>query len=309
MKAMWVLLRRELWEHPALLVTPVVIGVLVLLSVLVGLIQGVGPGAGIKIVVNGFGTWGDLQRGAGIGILMSVLAPLFFFGFVAVTFFYLLDALYAERRERSILFFKSLPITDTATVLSKAITAILVVPLITVAVLIATQIAALLLLGIGTLAAGGNPFTSLWHAGPLLQSWLLAAYSGLTLALWYAPFAGWLLLASAWARKAVFLWAISPLLIGQLERLVTGRSVLLEAITSQAGDFFRYAFDADRLTQFRQVDDADTTELAALVGRLDLLGIADPASFLTAAQLWWGLAVTAVFASAAIYLRRYRDSS
>ena len=309
MRGLLVLLRRELWEHPSLYMTPMVIGGVVLLSVLVGLFQGVGAGAGIQVVINGVGTWGSLQQGVGIAVLMSVLTPLFFFGLVAVTFFYLLDALYAERRERTILFFKSLPVTDTATVMSKACTAIVIVPLITVAVLVATQLAVLLLLGISTLLGGGNPLVSLWHAGPLLQSWLLAAYAAIALTLWYAPFAVWLLLASAWAKKAVFLWAISPLLLGQLERLITGRSLLLDAIANQAADFFRHAFNADRLEPLRHLDDPDPQTMASLVGRLDLLSLADPLSLLSAGQLWWGLGVTGVFVAGAIYLRRYRDGT
>ena len=309
MKGLLVLLRRELWEHPSIYITPIVIGGVVLLSVLVGLFQGIGAGAGIEVIVNGVGTWGSLQQGVGIAVLMSVLAPLFFFGFIAVTFFYLLDALYAERRERTILFFKSLPVTDTATVMSKACTAIVIVPLITVAVLVATQLALLLLLGISTLIGGGNPLVSLWHPGPLIQSWLLAAYGAIALALWYAPFAGWLLLASAWAKKAVFLWAISPLLLGQLERLITGRSLLLDAIANQSADFFRHAFDADRIAPFLRLDDADTETMASLVGRLDLLRFADPVGLLSAGQLWWGLAVTGIFVAGAIYLRRYREAS
>ena len=84
---------------------------------------------------------------------------------------------------------------------------------------------------------------------------------------------------------------------------------LTYSITSQAGDFFRYAFNADRLAQFRQVEDTDPTAVAELVGGLDIVGFADPASFLAAPQLWLGLTVTAVFVSGAIYLRRYRDSS
>jgi ABC-2 type transport system permease protein len=309
MKSLVILLRRELWEHPALYVTPLVIGSFVLLSVLVGLIQGVGAGAGLTVVVTGVATLGDLQQGAGIGMLLSVLAPLFLFGFLAATFFYLLDALYAERRERTILFFKSLPVTDTATVVSKAVTALVLVPAITLVVLMATQLLALLLLGLGALAAGANPLVSLWHPMSLIESWLLAVYGAAALSLWYAPFAGWLLLASAWARKAVFLWAISPLLLGQVERLMTGRSRLLEAIAAQAGDFFQVAFAGDRLAVFRQLEDSDAQSMASLITRLDLVGLADPASLLAAAQLWWGLAITGAFLAAAVGLRRYRDST
>ena len=286
MRALVTLVRRELWEHPALYVTPIVIGVLVLLSVLVGVVQGVGAGAGVQLMINGVSTWGDLSQGVGITLLLSVVAPLFFFGFLAVTFFYLLDALYAERHERTILFFKSLPVTDTTTVASKAVTGIIIAPALTVVALIVTQLLALLMIGIGSLAAGGNPLQALWQPVPLVQSWLLAAYAGLALALWYAPFAGWLLLASAWARRAVLLWGISPLLLGQVERLITGRSRLLEAMAAQATDFFRVAFDADQVQVLRQVEDADPDVMATMVTRLDLLGRADPASLLAAAQLW-----------------------
>ena len=58
--------------------------------------------------------------------------------------FYCLDALYGERRDRSILFWKSLPVSDLTTVLSKASIPIVVLPLLTFAVTVATQLIMLL---------------------------------------------------------------------------------------------------------------------------------------------------------------------
>jgi ABC-2 type transport system permease protein len=61
-----------------------------------------------------------------------------------VGLFYCLDALYGERRDRSILFWKSLPVSDLTTVLSKATIALVVLPLVTFAVIVATQFVMLL---------------------------------------------------------------------------------------------------------------------------------------------------------------------
>src|SRR5206468_10746510 len=62
-----------------------------------------------------------------------------------VGIFYCLDALYGERRDRSILFWKSLPVSDVMAVLSKLAIPIVILPLLSFAVTVATQFFMLLL--------------------------------------------------------------------------------------------------------------------------------------------------------------------
>jgi ABC-2 type transport system permease protein len=128
-------------------------------------------------------------------------------------FFYCLGALYDERRDRSILFWKSLPVSDGMTVLSKVITALCVAPVITMALSIAASLA-LLLIGCAVLSAGGvNMFAPVFtspnlYLQPLRLLALLPVYI-----VWALPTVGWLLLVSSWARTKPFLWAVGVPLI------------------------------------------------------------------------------------------------
>ena len=142
-----------------------------------------------------------------------------------VGMFYCLDALHGERRDRSILFWKSLPVSDLTTVLSKASIPLVVLPLLTFAITVATQLI-MLLLSSAVLLGSGLSVATLWTQLSLFQMSLMLLYHLVTVhALWYAPIYGWLLLVSAWARRAPFLWAALPLLaIGVVEKIAFNTS-------------------------------------------------------------------------------------
>jgi ABC-2 type transport system permease protein len=127
-----------------------------------------------------------------------------------VIFFYLSDCLYAERKDRSILFWKSLPVSDTATVLSKLAVALVVVP---VGMYLVAAIANLLAFAVLSLWVRGNPVLAQflrWDTMTWLRLNGLLIVNLLVLALWYAPVAAYQLLVSAWARGSVFVWTILP---------------------------------------------------------------------------------------------------
>jgi len=227
-KKMGWLIRRELWEHKGMLIwTPALIGIA--MTLLGGLLT-FGAVAKTKVrtalVVNGEEiTWGAVLNARAFAERKSVIveavannytyaaAPLFLaLGFLV--FFYCLSALYDDRRDRSMLFWKSLPVSDAQTVLSKVAIALLVAPIIVLAAASVTSLALILILG-GVLAAHGiDVFTELartpgLYLGPLRLFGLVPVY-----ALWSLPTVGWLLLVSSWARSKVFLWAVGvPLLL------------------------------------------------------------------------------------------------
>ena len=134
-----------------------------------------------------------------------------------LVFFYCLGALYDDRRDRSILFWKSLPVSDTETVLSKVTMALVGLPLVVAAVSFITALSILLLGTVGLAFHGlnlsGDLFASsnFWLA-PFRMLSILPVYL-----LWALPTVGWLLLVSSWARSKVFLWAVgTPILSGAL---------------------------------------------------------------------------------------------
>src|SRR5262249_27155182 len=135
-------------------------------------------------------------------------------------FFYLLDALQGERKDRSVLFWKSMPVSDTTTVLSKLFTGLIVSGAIVGVVAIATILARLLILSVVMLIGGANPIP-MWANLQLFEMMAAVIYwQMIAVALWYAPVAAWLLLVSAWAKRVTILWAVlTPIAIGVVERV------------------------------------------------------------------------------------------
>jgi ABC-2 type transport system permease protein len=209
---------------------------------------------------------------------------------LVIGIFYCLDALYGERRDRSILFWKSLPLSDLETVLSKVITPMVILPLVTFAVAVVTQWI-MLLMSSAVLLGSGLSVATLWTHASLFQSWPTLFYHLLTVhGLWYAPIYGWLLLVSAWARRAPFLWAVlPPVAIAAVEKIAFNSShfgalVVQRAIGGPGGDnFMASSLSMDPLMHFR------------------------PGNFLISPGLWMGLAIAAAFLAAAVRLRHYRE--
>jgi len=210
------LLRRELWENHSIYVAPLVVAGVILFGFLIGTFAGIWEKA-LRL--------DPAQQPHKLAEPYSFAALLIMLTTSIVGVFYCLDALHGERRDRSILFWKSLPVSDLTTVLSKASIPFVVLPLLTFSITVATQWIMLLLSTLVLLVSGGGVST-LWTHLPLFQMWLLLLYHLVTVhALWYAPIFGWLLLVSAWARRAAFLWAALPLLaIGIVEKIASHTS-------------------------------------------------------------------------------------
>lgn len=225
MKTMKWLLRREFWEHKgAFLWAPLAVGAALLLLVGGGFLYAMAFGSSETIQIHGR----DIIAIEGIppalrykiahvvaSGYLGLAAPLFLV-LTVVVFFYCLAALHDDRRDRSILFWKSLPLSDRDTVLSKAATALVVAPLITIAVAVATGLGLLVLGMIGAAGKGVNLFAPvLMEANLYLSPLYLLAFLPLYI-IWALPTVGWLMLVSSWARSKVFLWAVGIPLIAAL---------------------------------------------------------------------------------------------
>jgi len=231
------LLRREFWEHKGgFFWAPIWAGGISLLLTFMGLILAEvvsgrvialgDPDAKGTFMINGIDlnsitaqmNADDLQRlsdGLAMSTASAMFWPMLVLGFVV--FFYCLGSLYDERKDRSILFWKSLPLSDRDTVLSKVTSALVVAPAIALAVGIVCIFAFLLLLSGFVLLHHGNPITLLWRPGTLLGISGVALAALPIYALWALPSVGWLLLCSVAARSKPFLWAITlPVFAGVL---------------------------------------------------------------------------------------------
>ncbi len=209
---------------------------------------------------------------------------------IVVSVFYCLDAFHSERRDRSVFFWKSMPVSDLITVLAKASIPLFVLPLIVVTVTLAMQWI-MLLFSSAVVLASGMSVGELWRNLSILQMWMLLLYHFATAhVLWPYPVYCWLLLVSGWARRAVFLWAALPVLvIGGFERMTFHTFHFAEIV---GGHLIGNAPVMD-MTQGGMGLDPLTTHVT--VGR-----------FISSPGLWIGLALSAVFLAAAVRLRRYQ---
>ena len=222
MKTMKWLIKREMWEHKGMLVwAPAVIAALVAVMALVAAtfdknisINGDGsPSQILSVTLEGKVRTQVVETMA--QAYMASSAPVLLVLGVLV-FFYCLGALHDERRDRSLLFWKSLPVSDSMTVLSKVLLAAVVAPLITLGIgfvlsLLILLIGAVLLLTHGTNVFGELFLTPDLYLTPLRMLGLLPLY-----VMWALPTVGWLLMVSSMARSKVFLWAVGTPLVTAL---------------------------------------------------------------------------------------------
>jgi ABC-2 type transport system permease protein len=286
------LVRREFWENRAIWLIPAVLGGLLVLASLFGGYQVLGAVdlATVRAVV---------QAGALDGMV-----------FIAVTFFvvmsiystwYLLDCLYADRKDRSILFWKSMPISDTATVVCKLATALIVIPLLYFAL---ADLTTLIMAFIISVRANSYIDSSLWRGGLWLQIQALWLYLIVTAAIWYLPVAAWLLVVSAWARRAVMLWSIMPpLALVIAERVFLGTHVIAGQLASRLGGYFSHAL---------QYTPGATNWITTEIGHdtintpVSVIQFMNPGGFFSSSDTWIGAAVGAALIAGAIQLRMRR---
>jgi len=222
-----------------------------------------------------------------------------------VATFYLLDCLLADRKDRSILFWKSLPVSDLKTVLSKLLTAAVLIPLIAFAVSLVTHVLLLIVGTIDLLVLGASPWEMLWAPNPIFSTSALVFYAMIVQVLWYLPLMGYLMLVSAFAKRAVMVWAvIPPLVISVLEQQLLGTRHFATLIADRLGGVFPLAFDVN-------VRSGNVESLGELADKIDspLSEVINVAPLLQSAGFWLGLVVAAGFIAGAVYLRRYGDDS
>jgi ABC-2 type transport system permease protein len=299
------LLQRELWEHRSIFVTPIVVAFLLTLIALTGQISINGMNH-VDLGIVGASNMPENARGAVLSGIMIGLSSTFVFAMSVLTIFYALDALYSERKDRSILFWRSIPSTDFETVLSKLLTAMLVIPLVTFAMIVVTHLVVLLFTSIWVGVRGGSGLQLIWASAPFFDNWTATLIFLLALPLWLAPFIGWFLFVSAFTKRSPFLVAFLPIaILPIMEKMLFDSAVFAEAIfvRSIRMPLFMDLGTMERLFKegehFQGLGDAE----------LSLLGLMDFGGFLFNPGLWLGLIVCGLFTAAAIYVRRYRDDS
>jgi len=272
--------RRELWENRSIYLAPLAVAAFVQFGFMISTI---GMPARRRAVLM----LDSAQQRATIGMPYDVAATMLIVTAMIVGAFYCLDALHGERRDRSILFWKSLPVSDLTTVLSKASIPLVVLPVLIFAVVVVTQFLMLLWSSVVLLPSGLAATT--WSRFNLFkESWILL-YGLIAVTLWHAPIYGCLLLVSAWARRATFLWAVLPFVaISVVEKIAFNTLHFFSLLKYRFMGYLPFAFAVKPDGKF------DFTQLT-------------PGRFLSMPGLWMGLVVTAAFIGAAVRLRRNRE--
>lgn len=323
MSTMLLMVRREFWEHRSLWIAPLVwAGIIIVLSawVFLFLIPKHAPAGALEAThveeIQGLNADDrkELSQAIETGKAHEVANATVSFSFLGISllisiftsivvFFYLIDCLFSERRDRSILFWKSMPLSDTQTVLSKLAVALVVVPL---GVLVLGAVTQLVLFSIFWLRFHGTLFGNVladWNFVGWFQALVVELAILLCGVVWYAPIAAYFLMLSAWARKLVFLWAIVP----------------LAAIPALEGVFFQTnnvaQFIGRRFVGF--VPAMHLNESAFNMGNhgvaapriSEVLAAVDVPGVLLSSEAWLGMAAAAAMIYVTIRIRRYRDDS
>jgi ABC-2 type transport system permease protein len=291
-------LRRELWENRSIYIAPAAVALLVLFSVIIGILRTPHEAVPFQRLLD---VPPNALRLAGLSLYGAIAGVL---GVTAgiVGWFYCLDTLSGERRDRSILFWRSLPVSDLTAVLSKVLVGMIVVPLVALVVGIVLFIILLLISSV-VLAMNDVSGTLLIRNAAFGEALLVHIYAATCAILWCAPLYAWAIFVSSWARRATFLWALMPpAAIMLFEGLAFGTQKFMGIISARFSGGLRYAF-----IENAQAFDEQEFQLEADQLPESLLSLMDPARFFSMPGLWVGLAIAAAFIGASIWMRRYRE--
>jgi ABC-2 type transport system permease protein len=270
-------IRRELMEYRSIYLAPLAIGGVVVLGFAFVLVH-------LPRMMRAATILGGTTQQEAVSQPFDAAAGLIMAAAFIVSIYYALDTLYGERRDRTILFWKSLPVSDLTAVLAKTCVLLLVLPVVAFVV---TVVAEAIVVGLSgaVLAFSGLSVAKLWAILEPIRSMTGLLYHLVTVhILWYAPLYAWLMLISAWSRRAPLLWAaLPPFAIVIFERVAFHTKYFADFLLSRVGG-------------------TDGTGH----NMLDVETKMSPGHFMLTPGLWWGLLFAAAFLLVAARLRRYR---
>jgi len=322
------LLKREFWEHKGgFFWAPLVAGgISLLLTIMAWIVAEVVARKAVAdgqinidndIKINGLDLgvitgkmspddFHQLGQGIDFSLLTFAMWPMVVLAFVV--FFYCLGALYDDRKDRSVLFWKSLPISDRDTVVSKALGALVVAPVIAIAAAMITILGFMAFISLVVLIHGGNPYTLLWGPGNPLSvlAHLLASIP--VYAVWALPTVGWLMLCSAWARSKPFLWAVMiPVFAG----IFVSWFDIMGLFNMESGWFWGHIVGRSLLSAvpggWLTLLDVDHVQNPEQLG--SLLDVGRSYAVFLKPEMWIGAVAGVAMLVGAIRLRRWRDDN
>ena len=274
--------RRELWEHRSVWLAPLSVAILLIIAFAIG--------ASGHLQVSGVANIPADKKLMVVAMPFNLSASVVLVTAFVLGAFYSLDALNGERKDRSILFWKSMPVSDATTVLSKAVIPFAVIPPVALAIALAMQ-AVLLVVAAIVLQVKGIDGGPLWDLLPLGAITVSLAYGVLVHALWYAPLYALFLMISVATRRPL-LWVVVPIVVVQvLEKVALN--------TGFSGQFIKWRLLGAMGEAFKQT--------SGMSSQIPSYASLDPARFFTSWGLWLGLVAAAAFLFIAIRLRRQQE--
>jgi len=308
---LWVLIRREIWESPvAFKWTPLILAGFLLLTIVLLLVIGARVDNELVFTIDGIRMYADMddaqQRLAGAGAMFS-LGALFHQVMFLVVVFYLAGSLYDDRRDRSILFWKSLPVSDRMTVASKILTATVAAPVAYLIGLAAIQLTLVLIASGYGIAAGINVFTEIWAPTNLPRVWLVTLLGSLVQSLWLLPIYAWLMFCSSWApRLPILIAVIVPVLIGMFQHFWSFFSNfrlpdynLLMMILERIG---RGVMPSN--IEWDAIVNSDNSRVEYVPSADVLMSLSSIGRYLGSLEMWIGVAIGLVLLAGSVWFRR-----
>ena len=308
---LWILVRREIWESPvAFKWTPLIIGGFIVLVAVLALIIGARVDNEMVFTIDGMRMYAGMDDGQqkllGAGIMFTI-AALFHQIMFLVVVFYLAGSLYDDRRDRSILFWKSLPLSDRMTVASKIVTAAVAAPIVYLGGIALTQLVLVLIACGYGLFAGIDVFSEVLVPTNLPRVWLVTLAGSLVQSLWLLPIYAWLMFCSAWApRLPILIAVLVPVLIGMFQHFWSFFS------NFRLPDYNLVWIVLQRIgrgvmpSQVRWEDVADTQsgELQVAPDAELLMSLESVGSYLLMPAMWIGVAIGLALLAGAVWFRR-----
>ncbi|QGX38776.1 hypothetical protein [Permianibacter aggregans] len=297
-------IRKEFWEHKGSLVW-VPAGLAVLLTVLV---LWVVIAASLKIGDREYVTIEseriefaeagkrlaempmEMREKVTVGMLNGVRSP--FDGLLLlVTFFYFLACMYEERKDRSIYFWRSMPISDWHSTFSKVVTGVVIYPAI---VLAAAAVVHLIVMIIGTIAAwnfGVSAWDTLWAPSALPVFWFKSLIGYWAMMLWAAPILMYFLLLGAATKRPLLFAVLTPPAVMLVEKLL----------------FDTHVFGTWLGERFRGIAAILWQDMQAMADGEPVfpnVGYSQGAELLGNGQFWLGLVIAGLLMFGSVYARK-----
>lgn len=231
-----------------------------------------------------------------IAVAYGVLTGLPWLAIPFVMFFTLTSTLFDERKDRSILFWKSMPVSDMQEVVARLVSIAIVYPAFALAFAIVFQLGYAVLFTLFALV-GGADVGMLWPLGQMTDMWIANFLSLPLFVLWALPVFAWIVLASAYAPRVPFVYAVLPVgLLIAVESWFFKSNAVASWLADHLGRGFFAAMDFGR----HHID--GPSELMETINLEHIM--AGYGNSLITANFWLGLIVGAVFLFGAIELRR-----